>query len=313
MPRQEGLRVRRRTRRTVNPFVLIVAAAAVFSALVAGIWQLQSRPAAEPLEPVIDPALLSGPIVTQSSSQTPSSSEPGLPAAEPLDPDGTSFDESSSTSEAQSESSETAMAVSSALGEQERVTSAYFDDAAFVGDSITTGIKLYEVMQNADVFASTGLGLGNILTQEVVRDGDQTLTILQALEQAQPGKIYIMLGANSLGSSNEWALEKYGELVDAIKAQHPNSLIYIQSVLPIYEPTFNVRYGKDITNASIASFNESLCAMAAEKGVYYLDVASVFRDETGAMPEQYTPDGIHINSAQYIMWFDYLKTHAIMR
>ena len=35
----------------------------------------------------------------------------------------------------------------------------YFDDAAFVGDSITEGIKLYEVMTNATVVAARGINL----------------------------------------------------------------------------------------------------------------------------------------------------------
>ena len=65
-------------------------------------------------------------------------------------------------------------------------------------------------------------------------------------------------------------------------------------------------------NADIDRLNERLAALSAEKGACYLDLASAFKDENGAMPADFTPDGIHLNSAQYITWFDYLKTHTLV-
>ena len=103
----------------------------------------------------------------------------------------------------------------------------------------------------------------------------------------------------------------YGNLIDEVRRNAPDSVIYVQSVLPINEEIFHVKYNPNTDNSDIMDFNKKLAALAAEKQAYYLDVGSVFRDETGGMPADYTPDGMHINSAQYIMWFDYLKTHAI--
>lgn len=184
----------------------------------------------------------------------------------------------------------------------------YFDDAVFVGDSITTGIKLYDVMANAKVFAATGMSLDNIFSKELVEAGGEKLTVLDALKVTDPKKIYIMLGANSLGAE-DWALSQYERLIGEVIGQHPHCIVYVQSVLPIYEPTFFVRYGTYITNAQIDRFNEKLAEISAQKGAVYLDVASAFKDETGSMPSEYTPDGIHINPKQYTMWFDYLKAH----
>ena len=193
----------------------------------------------------------------------------------------------------------------------ERVGEEYFDDAAFVGDSITTGIKLYGVMDNADVFAGTGIRLENIAEKKIIKINNEEVTIIEALKRVQPKKIYIMMGANSLGASNETVLALYERLIDAIIASHSDSIVYVQSVLPLYEPLFKIKYGKDITNVRIAAFNNGLRALASQKEIVFVNVAEVFSDENGAMPEEYTPDGIHIHSAQYQLWFEYLKSHAI--
>jgi lysophospholipase L1-like esterase len=289
-------RVRRSRLRGANPIVIMLVVAVVFSAVVAAIWQISSPPPAEPPPPIVDPSLL------PAGSQTPPQDPPPDSAA----PQPSGAEETSSSAEPRESA-----APAGAVARQTRATSEYFDDAAFVGDSITTGIKLYDIMANADVFAGVGVSLENILTKEAVAAGDRMLTIPQALESSAPAKIYIMLGANSLGGKTERAIELYGRLIDTVVLQHPDSLIYIQSVLPIHEPIFQAKYTSAVTNRHIDAFNEQLCALTAEKGVFYLDVASIFKDETGAMPSEYTPDGIHINSAQYVMWFDYLKEHAV--
>jgi lysophospholipase L1-like esterase len=195
----------------------------------------------------------------------------------------------------------------------ERVGEEYFDDAAFVGDSITTGIKLYGIMDNANVFAGTGIRLENIAEKKIVKINNEEVTIFEALNSVQPKKIYIMMGANSLGAANETVLALYERLIDKLLTSHPNSIIYVQSVLPLYEPLFKIKYNKDITNLQIASFNVGLKALASQKDIYYLNIAEEFCDENGAMPEEFTPDGIHIHSAQYQRWFEYLKSHAIVK
>lgn len=168
-------------------------------------------------------------------------------------------------------------------------------------------------MSNTTVFAATGIGLENIFTKQAIKQDGQTLTILDALAQHPAKKVYIMLGANSLMSNYDYLIEQYGRLVDeVIKRTGDDTIVYVQSVLPINESLFHVKYAPNkTTNADIDRFNKMLCTMAAEKGIYYLDVASAFKDADNAMPESNTPDGMHIISSQYIVWFDYLKTHAL--
>ena len=110
----------------------------------------------------------------------------------------------------------------------------YFDDAAFVGDSITEGIKLYEVMTNATVVAARGINLDNVFTDDQIRTAQGNSTVMGALEAAEPKKIYIMFGANGVGWFTEQHFtDVYTKFVQAVKEQHPDSQIYLQSILPV--------------------------------------------------------------------------------
>lgn len=310
----------KRKKSAVVPLI-IVSSAVAFSALLAGVWQLNS-PKIEVLSPlVLDPSV-TGQYSSAASSQDVSST--GRPdsssTASSSNTDENSTSSGSSVSEGNSSASSDAVPASAhpspqnqALPEQTRVTSSYFDDAVFIGDSLTVGIKHYDVMSNTTVFAATGIGLENIFTKQAIKQDGQTLTILDALAQHPAKKVYVMLGANSLMSNYDYLIEQYGRLVDEVlKRTGDDTIVYVQSVLPINESLFHVKYAPNkTTNADIDRFNKMLCTMAAEKGVYYLDVASAFKDADNAMPESNTPDGMHIISSQYIVWFDYLKTHAL--
>ncbi len=194
----------------------------------------------------------------------------------------------------------------------ERVTSSYFDDALFVGDSITAGIQSYALMKNASVVAFTGINTDTIMTREVIRnDAGELETMPQAISRYQDvKKIYVMLGANGIAwIGKESFVENYGVFLDAIRQTHPDADIYIQSILP-------VTAGKEaedsqFANSKIREYNAALLQMAQEKKYYYLDVAEVFADENGCLPEEASPkDGIHFGPRYYEVWFEYLKEHV---
>lgn len=321
---------RRHKKNNVAVPIMILFIAVTFSALAAAVWQLSSPKAqtAAPLE--LDPSVISqfssdAVAVSVASKPAASSSEPKSEAkpdqsqskasSEPVSsaPEGSSPESGQSSSEPSLPAS-AAGGVEGALPQSERVSSAYFDDAAFIGDSITVGMKLYDVMENADILAAVGIGLDSIFTKQAIKQPDGSmLTVFDALEKTDSHKVYIMLGANSLMSSHDYLIGQYAKIVDEVKARTgSDTIVYVQSVLPINEPLFRKNYPKNTTtNEDINSFNQKLCKMAAQKGTYYLDVASVFKDDSGALSDKVTSDGMHISSDQYVVWIDYLKTHAV--
>ena len=193
--------------------------------------------------------------------------------------------------------------------ESDRVLNSYFDDAVFIGDSLTEGIKLYGVMSNAVVLSHTGLGLDNIYTKEVVEQEDGTkISVMDALEkETDVAKIYILMGPNSIGYNKDTFVSKYGAIIDSVKISHPNAIVYIQSMLPV---TTNNKYKLD--NNVIDEYNLALVELAEDKDVYYLDVNSHLKGPDGALPAEASPaDGMHFNATYYQKWFDYLKTHTV--
>ena len=131
MESNKPIKINRRHNRTMVWQVLaIIAAAVVLSLGIATVWQrasgdtveaqsLPPAPASQPESRLAPPS--SEPVSSEAASSAP---EPDKPSA----PEG-------------------------ALPETERVKSPYFDDAVFVGDSITTGIELYQMMANTTVLA----------------------------------------------------------------------------------------------------------------------------------------------------------------
>lgn len=191
-----------------------------------------------------------------------------------------------------------------------QVSDEYFDDAAFVGDSITEGIKLYEIMSNATVVAARGINLDTVFTDDQIRTAGGNTTVMGALEAAAPKKIYIMFGANGVGWFTEQHFtDTYTKFVQAVKEQHPDSEIFLQSILPVTQEFDDSR--EDISNAKINAYNELVVAIAEKEQVHYLDVASAFKDDKGCLPEDSNGDGMHFGGVYYRKWFDYLKTHTI--
>ena len=250
---------------------------------------------------------------TGSSSSNPSlSSSSSIPTVSSSLPQSTSTVSEEISPSSQAESSEKSSVYTTfegAVPESERVTSDYFDDAVFVGDSITSGISLYQLMENADVLADTSINLSSIYTKESIRQEDGTrIPIMDALQQKQYRKVYVMLGGNEVnGDSTETFLSRYGKIIDDIKSYQPNAIIYVQSMLPV---TADNIYGLD--NVRIDEFNAALLELCQEKEVYYLNVAECMKDESGMLPEDASPaDGMHFGAEYYSKWFEYLKHHTV--
>lgn len=186
----------------------------------------------------------------------------------------------------------------------------YFLDACFIGDSRTKGFGMYSGLKTT-TYAKVGLQLYKVFDDRVVDTVDGKLTVPEALAVGpQFGKIYLMFGLNEMGWGNdEMFIEKYYELIDAIKALQPGAIIYVQQVMHVSKkkmtesPTFR--------NDRIDHRNELLREMAKNENVYYIELNEVFTDEEGNLPEGYSFDGVHMSASTMQIWKDYLKTHAI--
>lgn len=271
----------------------MIGSAAVIALAIAGFWQMAASGEDDP-QGAYSIQGSSSTVSESTSSQQSNDVSSNLAAADKPEADPASSDAGDSITQG-------------ALPKAQRVKSDYFDDAAFIGDSLTTGIFLYDMMPNADVYAETGVSTLTFHTAAVIKQEDgNRITIPQALEGKEYKKLYLMLGGNDSLDSPDAFVGRYGKVIDTLRQLQPDAILYVQSILPVTEDNIY-----NLTNEHIDSFNDALIDLCREKGVYYVDVAQALKDETGALPNEASPaDGMHFDTKYYTKWMDYLKEHT---
>lgn len=195
-----------------------------------------------------------------------------------------------------------------------QVTTAYFADAAFLGDSITEGFTEYNInMSGALICGYIGASPNQVVNKASLKHPERGPEVaLDVLAAAQPAKVYVLMGANTLTIPGNDAsfLAYYGQMLDQLKEALPNSIIYVQSLTPVTSAATAKNPG--LENGRLQNLNESLAQMAYEKGLVYLNLWEAFADENGELSADYAqPDGIHITISGYEHWVDYLCRHAV--
>lgn len=186
----------------------------------------------------------------------------------------------------------------------------YFDDAVFIGDSRTEGLYINTGLSNATFFAHQGLMVDEVYTKEVVTVDGKKTTVMDALARTSFSKVYIMLGINETGWIYEDIfIEKYGNIIDGIRAINPDAVIYVQSILPVSQEVSETH--SYIKNERISTYNQLLQEMAEEKGVYFVNVAEAVTGSDGSLPADLATDGIHLKKAPCETWLTYLREHTV--
>ena len=196
------------------------------------------------------------------------------------------------------------------LPESDMRETAYFTDAVFVGDSITTGIDLYSSLTNTKVVASTGINLETVLTADSVRNksGDK-VTIPAAVKELKPAKIYLMLGTNGLDwMSVDQMIAQYEKVFDKLKADNPNAIFYIQSIPPITKE--KEQKASQMSISKIKEYNSRLLTLAESKKAYFVDVYSALSSQDGYLSPDVSTDGVHFKASVYVEWIEYIRRHT---
>lgn len=210
-----------------------------------------------------------------------------------------------------------------AVGEGSSVTGSYFDDAAFVGDSVSLKLSYYAAatgkLGNAQFFTSGSLGAGNALwevSDESVHpsyNGTKML-IEDCIANSGASKVYIMLGMNDIGLYGiDDTIVNYEELVSRIKEKSPSVQIVVQSMTPMTS-TSNIM-GSSLNNDNIKVYNNRLSELCSKNGWAFVDVASVMYDAQGInLNRDFCSDpddmGVHFTEAGCEKWIEYLSTHT---
>ena len=185
-----------------------------------------------------------------------------------------------------------------------------FDSSvAFIGDSRTQGFIMYNGLKEVEDYSYIGLMVDTAITKEFIKTNDgNKITLLQDMKNKKIDRVYIMLGVNELGWSYPQVFKaKYEELIDEIRKVKPECNIYVQSIIPMTKSKSDS--DKIYNNKNVAKFNKLVEEVAEEKNVTYLDVKSVLVNKDGCLPEEASPDGVHIDKSYCEKWLDYLKNN----
>lgn len=204
-------------------------------------------------------------------------------------------------------------AASDAVPEFGRVTTDWFSDAAFLGDSLTVGYVDYDIdLSGARVLAYEGASPNNFVNRTTMKNAnDEDEIPFDVLAADPPAKLYVLVGTNAIasGTADDSFLNYYGRMLDDLKTILPDTMIFVQSILPVRPEVLESSPG--MATDHLNTINSSIRDMCAEKGCYYLDLAAAFTDSDGNLIEDYAqPDGIHLTVSGYNNWVTYLCTHV---
>lgn len=199
------------------------------------------------------------------------------------------------------------------LPEFETVTESYFDDALFIGDSRTVGIKKYTDLGNASFYSETGMSIYNIFDKKLLEPtiSDEKKSLEDVLTENTYGKIYLMVGINELGRGTaDTYFAEYSKVIERIRQLQPEAIIFIEGNMNVTkeksdnDPIFN--------NVNIGIRNAKIAALANQKDIFYIDINEAITDDEGYLMDEYTFDDVHLKAKYYSIWKEFLLAHGIV-
>lgn len=177
---------------------------------------------------------------------------------------------------------------------------AYFADAAFLVNSVSQGLDMYDydgLLTQADFYGTEKL------------TAFDAMDYIRQMEDGDYGKVYIGLGVNELWRDMDALRGCYMEMLEELMSYSSDSIIVLMGVPPVsaYKSGTNANYTREL----VAEYNEMLLALAEDWGVWYLDTGSVLADEEGYLPSEVTEDGLHFTPAWYQRWFALLAENFV--
>jgi lysophospholipase L1-like esterase len=182
--------------------------------------------------------------------------------------------------------------------------------AKFASEPVVTGRVIFfgnSITQGGDWAKLTGDS--TVVNRGIGADVTFGLrTRLDDVTRRKPSKLFVLIGINDISKDIPDAViaSEYRMLIDSVRAQSPQTRIFVQSILPL-NPTvknFPQHYDKQ---PRVVSVNRLLRQMARETHATYIDLWPIFLDRQNHLDASLTGDGLHLNEAGYLRWVAFLK------
>lgn len=191
---------------------------------------------------------------------------------------------------------------------------AWFDDAVFLGDSITSTLEdycdIHEDLGDATFLCETSCSVRNAVLENIeIWYHGKSYRADQAIPLTGAAKVFIMLGTNdvALDPHLDLTMGRWKALVNMIRSTTPNAVFFIESCLPMHKYGMN----DQLNNDAIDAYNVRLREFCEEAKCVYVDIADYFKDEDNSMAEEYTSDHyVHLNFDGAELWAKVLRDPA---
>ncbi len=170
----------------------------------------------------------------------------------------------------------------------------FFQTTAFIGDSITQGLTLLEGFDSIPIMANLGLTLTKAKNN------------LEDWQTESIETLFILLGINDMTyyyMDTETYISLYDELITALRERFPDTLLVIQSILPVTHVYDHPR----ITNETISQFNQALEAFCEQEDLLFVNICEPFCLEDGSLNPDMSSDGLHLFYRHYGAWLAQLQ------
>ena len=200
----------------------------------------------------------------------------------------------------------------------QKVDDKYFSDALFIGDSRTVGLFDYGGMESFTSF----MARESTTVYDLFDDNEKMFytplgkktterTLKDLLSKAKFRKIYISVGVNELGIPDTMDYyQEFRKVVTRINKLQPDAIIYIQGIMHVSKDMSK----KDhvFNNTAIVQRNQAISTLANGRNIFYIDMNEDLCDKDGNLKDDLTGDGIHLKASACALWYQFLKTHAIV-
>ncbi|MBQ3482618.1 MAG: hypothetical protein IJA78_00390 [Clostridia bacterium] len=183
----------------------------------------------------------------------------------------------------------------------------------FLGDSTTAHMAARAAVTPAQIWAAKNryLNLDHRITYAtiVAPDTGAEETIATVAARIKPRYLVITLGIDYGVYYYRNDLSKfrfyYEKLLDAISAASPETVLVLQSVFPVTAAS------TAITNEMIDRANGEIRAIAAARGLVYVDANAVLKNEDGYLADRFcnSEDGLHLTAKAYEQILENLKRY----
>lgn len=187
------------------------------------------------------------------------------------------------------------------------VNMSFFDNSAFLGNSVADSIGMYNLLEDADFYTDVNLDVDNVYTTAT---GYSTTAAIDQLKSKQFTRVFLSFGESELSADNvKEFIKSYKKLIDKVKSYQLKAQIYVISIPPSTQETSSGSlYG--MTLNKIKEYNNRIKAMAAEKEVYYIDSVAALGKDNGYLPQGASADGINLNRGCCIDLLQYITKKA---